>query len=190
MKKLLCLLGATLALASAGASQAAVIGFDTSAVIDIDNDTGQAVYREAGFSLSGPAASFLTIDGIGAGMSSGLFLGSGTTISVMADGGGQFSFAGLDAGGFDSATAMLSITGVFSDMTQVSSMVQLTALDSFSFNGLLGLSELRISADADVVLDNLGVASPVPEPGSTALLLLGVGTLLTMRRFAPTRAKL
>src|SRR5688572_16049690 len=115
MKKLLCLLGAGLALAGAGASQAAVIGFDTSAGIDLDNDTGQALYREAGFSLTGPAAAFLTIDGIGSGMSSGLFLGSGTTLSVMADGGGQFSFAGLDAGRFDSGTAaMLSITGIFS----------------------------------------------------------------------------
>lgn len=183
MHKLLRTLTAALALSAAASGHAAVIGFDTASVIDIDNGTNLATYSEAGFAITGDAASFLTIDGIGTGASGGLFLVGGSTLSLTAQDGSLFSFSGLDAGLFGSDPATLSLTGIFGDSSQLSSNLALSDLGSFSFANFNGLSELRISSNADAVLDNvMTAASPVPEPGTTAMLLLGLGALVGTRR--------
>lgn len=181
---------AALALSAAASSHAAVIGFDTGAEIAIDNDTNLATYSEAGFSLTGMAASFLTIDGIGSGASGGLFLAQGNTLSLTAQDGGLFRFTGLDAGLFGAdLAALLDVTGIFADSTSVGATRTLAELTSEGFVGFDGLSELRISATADLVLDNLlAEASPVPEPGTVAMLLLGLGALTGARRAAGKRA--
>jgi hypothetical protein len=181
---------AALALA-APLAQASVINFDQPAVIDIDNATGQGVYREAGFALSGDAAGFLQLDGIGTGGSAGLFLLAGNTLSIMAGNGGLFSFMGLDAGAYDpSAPATLDILGIYADNTQQSLPLSLAGLGMFAVSPWSGLTELRLTARADAILDNVAVSSSgsaVPEPGSAAMLMLGFGVLLGVRRSGRAR---
>lgn len=184
MKKFIRLLTAAAALSCASISQAEVIDFDIPTTIEIDNESGIATYSEDGFAITGTAASFLTIDGIGTSMSPGLFLVGGDTISLRSANNGLFSFAGLDAGPFGSDLAtVLSITGLFGDNTQLTTMIELADFGSYKLSGFTGLTELRFSAAADVVLDNLLVSgAEVPEPGSVALLLLGAGAMVGARR--------
>lgn len=190
MKKLIRLLTAAAALSCAAFSQAGVIDFNTPAIIDIDNASGIATYSEDGYAITGTAASFLTIDGIGAGMSAGLFLVGGDTVSLRSANGSLFSFSGLDAGSFGSdLETMLTITGVFGDSTALTTMITLADFGTYALSGLTGLTELRISAAADVVLDNIRVeGGEVPEPGSIGLLLLGAGALVAARRRAGQKA--
>ena len=190
MHKLILKLTAALAMSAATLCHAATVGFDTDNLIDIDNSSNLASYSEAGFNLTGQAASFLTIDGVGTGMSGGLVLLGGNTLRLSADNGGLFSFSGLGAGLYDPAmAAMLKVTGIFGDSTQRTSVVTLGNFGHLDFAGLNGLSELRLSANADVVFDDLMLtASPVPEPGPAAMLLLGIGTLVAARRVAKARS--
>jgi hypothetical protein len=181
MRKLLCTLAALVAVTAAPAASAATIDFDSPGLIEIDNSNGQATLREDGFALRGEAAGFLTIDDLGTGGSGGLVLLGGNSISLGTLDGTLFNFSGLDAGRFDSGTsAMLSLTGIFGGNTQLSTMVTLGELASLSLTDWNGLSELRLSASADLVIDNIQV-SPVPEPDTVAMLLLGLGALGALR---------
>lgn len=184
MQKFIPYLIAAAALSCASISQAGVIDFNTPAIIDIDNSSGIATYGEDGYAISGAAASFLTIDGIGADITAGLFLVGGETISLRAANGSLFSFTGLDAGPFGSDPGtVLSFTGVFDDITQLTRMITLAEFGNYTLPDFAGLTELRISASADVVLDNIMVnGGEVPEPASSALLLLGAGAIAAVRR--------
>lgn len=178
MRKSLCMLAAVLAVSAAPAATAAVVDFNAPGLIVIDNDTNRASYNEAGFSLMGEAASFLTIDDLGSGGSGGLVLFGGNSVSIVSADRLPFNFLGLDAGLFDPNTpAMLSLTGIVGGGGQFSTTVTLGSLASLPLTDWTGLSELRLSASADLVIDNLQV-SPVPEPGMAAMLLLGMGGLL------------
>lgn len=181
MRKLLCTLAAVLAVTAAPAVTAAVIDFDAPGLIEIDNATNRATYNEDGFSLAGDAAGFLTIDGLGSGASGGLVLFGGNSISLVSMDGILFNFLGLDAGLFDPDTpAILSLTGIVGGNEQLSTTLALGDLTSLSLTGWTGLSELRLSASADLAIDNVQV-SPVPEPDVAAMLLLGLGTLVALR---------
>lgn len=181
MRKLLCTIGAALAMTAAAPVTAALIDFDTPGVITVDNVTSLATYTEDGFSLTGNAAGFLPIDFVGSDMSGGLVLFSGNSISLTAGNGSLFDFSGLDAARFDPATpAILSLTGIFGNNSQLSVMLALGELASPQIMDWTGLSELRLSANADLVIDNVQV-SPVPEPDTVAMLLLGMGTLVALR---------
>ena len=104
MKKLPFLLAA---FCLAGSAQAAVLTFDDPGVVEIDN--GVATYTEAGFAISGLAASFLPIDQRLVG---GF---DATPFSLMLAGGGSFSLRSLDHDffdlGFGGAGSELTITG-------------------------------------------------------------------------------
>jgi hypothetical protein len=186
MKRLLGVLATACALGASQLAGAAVVNFDSPALIDIDNDSGRAVYREAGFALSGEAAGFLTIDGLGSAMTGALVLLDGSTVSLMANDGGLFSFAGLAAGSLDTqGSATLRVTGIFGDSSQLSALLALSQLDTVSAPMWTGLTELRFMADGDLVIDDLRLdAGEVPEPASVALLLLGIGVLVGVRRTA------
>lgn len=176
-----------------GASQfagAAVVGFDDPALIEIDNDSGRATYREAGFTLSGDAAGFLTIDGLGRDLSGGLVLLDGSTVSLMAAQGGPFSFGSLYAGRLaGEGAASLSITGIFGDSSQRNLALVLSDLASFTPAQWTGLTELRFAASGDLVIDEILVAAQVPEPASVAMLLLGLAALAGTRRHAVARRR-
>lgn len=186
MRKLMCTLAAALAMTVAPAVSAATLDFNNPGLIEIDNDTGVATYNEAGFSLRGDAAGFLTIDGLGTGSSGGLVLFSGNTITLDTTNGILFDFTGLDAGLLDSAmSGTLSLTGVFGTGTELSTMLALGELADLDLTPWYGLSELQLTASADVIIDNIQV-SPVPEPDTVAMLLLGMGALAGLRS-APVR---
>ena len=190
MKKLFGAAAAALVLGASPVAGAAVVNFDDPSLIEINNDNGRAVYREAGFRLDGEAAGFLTIDGLGSAFSGGLVLIDGSTVSLMANSGSAFSFSRLAAGALDPLTgASLSITGIFGDSSQRNLVLALGELDVFAPPMWTGLMELRFTAGGDLVLDDIGVAAAdVPEPGSIALLLLGVGMLARARRRAAVTA--
>lgn len=181
MHKLILALAVALT-ATAPLAQAAVVDFNSPGVIDIDNGTGRAVYREAGFTLAGNAAGFLPLDGAGTGGTGGLLLLAGNTISIMSGTGGAFDFSALDAGRYDPGTAAtLGIVGIFSDNTQQNLMLTLAGLGAQPVSTWSGLTELRFTASADVVVDNVAL-SAVPEPGSVAMLVLGLGAVFGIRR--------
>ncbi|MFC5511631.1 PEP-CTERM sorting domain-containing protein [Massilia jejuensis] len=190
MKKLLGALAAALVLGASPVAGAAVVNFDNPSLIDIDNGSGRAVYREAGFRLDGEAAGFLTIDGLGSAFSGALVLIDGSTVSLRADGGGPFSFSSLVAGALDpEAGATLSITGIFGDSSRRDTMLALADLGTATLPMWTGLTELRFTADGDLVLDDIGLdAAQVPEPASIATLLLGIGMLAGVRRRAVRKA--
>ena len=192
MKTLLRTLAAALALGASQVAGAAVINFNDPALIEIDNDSGRATYREAGFALTGEAAGFLTIDGLGSAMTGGLVLLDGSTVSLMAGDGGPFSFSRLVAGRLDAqGAATLNITGIFGDGSQLSTMFALSDLATLPTPMWTGLTALLFAASGDLVIDDIGVdaaAAEVPEPASTAMLLLGMGALLGARRVAAARA--
>lgn len=180
-------LAAALALGTAQYAGAAVIHFDQPGLIEIDNDTNRALYREGAFALTGEAAGFLTIDGLGSAMSGALVLLDGSVISLMRQDGELFSFSGLVAGRLDAQTpASLSLTGIFGDQGRRSETVALADLGSITLPMWTGLTELRLSAAGDLVLDDIVVGGPdgvpVPEPASIAMLVLGLGALAAIRR--------
>lgn len=184
MKKLLGALAAALVLGASPVAGAAVVNFDNPSLIDIDNGSGRAVYREAGFRLDGEAAGFLTIDGLGSAFSGALVLIDGSTVSLRAGSGSPFSFSSLVAGALDpQAGAVLSITGIFGDSSRRDTMLALADLGTATLPMWTGLTELRFTADGDLVLDDIGLdAAQVPEPASIATLLLGIGMLAGVRR--------
>jgi hypothetical protein len=187
MKKLIGALAAACALGASQLAGAAVVNFNNPGLIDIDNSSGRAVYREAGFALGGEAAGFLTIDGLGSGMTGALVLLDGSTVSLMANNGGLFSFAGLAAGSLDpQGSATLRLTGIFGDSSQLSTVLALSQFGTVTAPMWTGLSELRFMAAGDLVIDDIRLdAGEVPEPASAAILLLGLGVLLGVRRSAP-----
>lgn len=189
MHKLLRTLTVALALGASQYAGAAVINFNNPALIEVDNDSGRAIYREAGFALAGDAASFLTIDGLGSASTGGLVLLNGNTVSLTADNGGLFALSGLFAGRLDAQTeATLNIIGFFGDSSQLSIMLPLSELANISSAMWSGLTELRFAASGDLVIDDILVdAAQVPEPASITMLLLGMGVLVTARRVAATR---
>jgi hypothetical protein len=164
------------ALCVGGAAQAAVLTFDDPGVVEIENNV--ATYTEAGFTVSGLAASFLPID---------LRLVGGfdaTPFSLMLVGGGEFSLRSLDYDffdlGFGDASSELTITGLLDGITVASRTVNLSGPDSLMFDAdWAKLSEVSFSGNAGFSLDNIdALASAVPEPGTLALgclALLGLG---------------
>lgn len=190
MIKLLRTLTAALALAASQMAGAAVINFDSPGLIEIDNDSGRALYREPGFALRGEAAGFLTIDGLGNAGTSALVLLDGSTVSLTAGMGGLFNFSGLTAGRLDAqGVATLDILGIFGDSSQRTLMLALSGLDAFALGPWMGLTELRLTASGDLVIDDiLADANEVPEPASIAMLALGLGMLLGLRKTRRARA--
>lgn len=182
MQKLFSKLALALALGTCSVAQAGVINFDTPALIDIDNNTGVGTYSESGFAITGLAGSFLQIDGVGTGMTAGLALFADSAVTLAKGMGTPFSFSGLDAGLFDpTAAGSLTITGFFENNTQENITIMLSDLSSYAFTNWKDLTSLSLSASADLVLDTLVVDADVPEPGSVAMILLGLVALGSFR---------
>lgn len=168
------------ALGAAGQAQATVITFDDPAPITIDAN-GIATYTESGFTLSGPAATFLPID---ASLIGGF--DPAASLSLKAVGGATFSLASLDDEfvdlGIDETPGLLSVVGILNGITVGSRVVALGDLATATFGSSFGsLTEVTFTSSSAFALDNInattGVAAPVPEPSTwllTALALAGV----------------
>ena len=184
MKHALSRLACAAALTFSLGAQAAVVTFDTMGPIDIDNNTNVATYQESGFTLSGQAASYLTVGGIGSAGSGGLFLATGNPLTLALTGGGLFNLLSLDYGLLSPPGAGdLTVEGLLDDNSLLTAMLALGDLASFQFQGWSGLRSVTFSATADLVLDNINA---VPEPGTAALAALALsGLALARRRRAP-----
>jgi hypothetical protein len=177
----LTLLAATVLLGLAGAAQAAPVRFDNPDPVSIDAGN-VATYIEGGFSLSGQAADFLLLDdGTGNGWLVGGFLGAGP-LTLRPVAGGTFGLASLDFGFFDlgDTPGQLAITGLLNGQAVAMQTLALGATSTAQFgNQWRSLSEVTFTATSGFQLDNI---TAVPEPGSVALLVVGLGGLVLSRR--------
>ena len=181
MKHLLIAAALVAALCSGGAAQAGVLTFDDPAIVDIDNNIGIATYTERGFTISGPAASFLTLnDSLVGGID------ASTPFSLKALGGGPFSLLSLDHAffdlGFGAPPGALIVTGLLNGVQVASQQLSLGDLASFGFGaGWARVSEVTFSGTTGFALDNLSVLA-IPEPGTLALTAAGLAAVLFSRR--------
>ena len=185
MRNVLSTLACAVALCAGPAAQAALVTFNNPTLIDIDPVTNVASYNEAGFTFSGDAASFLPLDFIGSGGSGGLFVVANSLLKLSASSGGLFDLQSLDFGLFDPLNTtpppLLVVEGLLANNSLLTQTLGLGALASFGFTNWTGLQEVRFSANADFVLDNV---SAVPEPASWALIALALVGLGVSRRRA------
>ena len=192
MKKLLGRFACVAAFFLATSAQAALLTFDPPVeVIEIDNVTGVATYKEGGFRITGDAASYLPLFGIGAGGSDGLLVFANNPITLMAAGGGLFNLPGLDYAAVDlfavglDPTASLLVSGLVNVGGLLEKKMPLDALgfNRFSFQGWENLTQVSFAANADFVLDNVNaVRQPIPEPASLALVSVALAGLALARR--------
>jgi len=170
MNRSLLALALAAALCSGGAAQASLITFNNPGVIAIDNNTGIATYSEAGYVITGPAASFLPIDSAMVGG----FDATAFTLSQM--GGGSFTLQSLDLAAFDLGfgPGTLLVLGLVGGTQVASRSFDLANTGSVLFDGAwANLTSISFSASGGFALDNI---STVPEPGG--FMLAGAGLLL------------
>ncbi|MDB5851007.1 MAG: hypothetical protein JWP29_4759 [Rhodoferax sp.] len=171
-----------------GNAQAALVSFDTPALIDIDPVTSVATYVESGLRFTGAAAAFLPIDGVGSGGSGGLVVLAGGLLRLSNAAGGVFTLASIDAGLFDptGGGADLMAHALFADNSTQELLLPLGGLAAFAFTNWANLSEVTFSAQADFVLDNVladtGAPGTVPEPASPYLMGAALVAYVMARR--------
>lgn len=161
------------------AASAAVITFDPASVINVNSDP--ATYDEAGFRLSGPAVSFIPLDGIGSGTpaSQGLFVFSNNTLTLTSLGGGMFNLIGFDFSAADpfgfgtDPDATLLVSGLFGAGALPQTQELFLNNTGTAFQPWMNLSAVNFSSSADFALDNITVQN-VPEPSAMALVGVAV----------------
>lgn len=183
MKKILAGLACAAAFGAAPVTQAAVVTFNNPGIVEVDNTTNIATYTEAGLKISGDAASFLPIDGIGVDSSGALVVQPYSTLRLFVDS-GTFDLLSASLGVFDAfgAGAMGTVNIVGGGMTSMISLAQLT---SFSFAGYTNLQQVTFTSDVAFILDNINFeanGAAVPEPASLGLAGVALAGLMAARR--------
>ncbi|MBW8847807.1 MAG: PEP-CTERM sorting domain-containing protein [Burkholderiales bacterium] len=169
MNRLLGTLALAAALCSGGTAHAGLVNFDNPGLVDIDSN-GVATYGEAGYVITGPAASFLPIDGTMVGG----FDATSFTFGLL--GGGSFGLKSLDVAPYDLGfgPGTLALVGLVGSTQVASRNVDLAGGGSLSFDSnWANLTSVSFSATGGFALDNIAT---VPEPGS--FMLAGAGLLL------------
>jgi len=191
MKNLLYRIVCVAACCLATGAQATLLTFDPPLeVIEVDDVTSIATYKEGGFRITGDAASYLPLFGIGTGGSDGLLVFANNPITLTAAGGGVFNLLGLeyaviDAGFGLAPNATLMVSGV---LTGGGSLHQILSLDDLGFDVStfpvwINLTQVSFAANADFVLDNISAApQPIAEPSSLALVGAALAGLALARR--------
>ena len=194
MNKMLAILSCAVALSLSCSAGAAVLTFDSPPLIDIDPASNVATYREAGFTITGAAASYLPIDNVGTRGTGGLVILADGRVKLTSSDGGLFTLNSFDYGLFDSIdSGALNVNGLLSDNRQLSNILPLGSFKNFAFQGWTSLREVNFIANADFVIDNISAVSgtgdqggggggnAVPEPGTLALMSLAAAGLIGAR---------
>ena len=180
MKKLITAVACAAALCVGGAARAGVLTFDDPGVIDIDNVTNVATYTENGFTISGQAATFLTLASTLVGGIDGT-----SSLSLKALGDGAFSLLSLDYAffdlGFGAPPGTLTLIGLLGGAQVASEVLSLGAVAHFGFGAdFQNVTEVTFTGSSGFALDNI---SAVPEPGTMALTTIALmGMVLRVRR--------
>ena len=164
-------------------AQADVITFDDPDPVVVDEATNIATYTEAGLKISGEAAMFLPIDAFGVGGSPALVVQPNSPLRLFAES-GTFDLVSASFGAFsffdDTPTGTLSITA-----GNMSRIIDLGALSSFSFEGFTDLQQVTFTSDIAFIIDDINFevdAAEVPEPASWGLAGLALAGVLAARK--------
>lgn len=158
-----------------------VLTFDNPGFVNFNLDGSQTLV-EGAYALNGPLFSFLPIDNGG----NGVIDSNGTPFSLQQVGGGVFSLLGLDFA-FDPIFGGVpggdfNVVGLLNGTQVAMQTLTLGSLASAAFNdSWKSLTSVTFSATSGFYIDNVAV---VPEPGSLALVALGLGALVASGRRA------
>ena len=171
-------------------------GVATASVVDFQNTSGSfglsSTYSNQGLTFQTAGPQYVYANGAGANNGTQYFIESGG-VTVTADGGATFSLNAFDTGlsYYTGSAGTVQVLGNLLGGGTVSKTLNLTqTFQSVSFSGFNNLTSFYISPVSNggyLALDNirfneLANASAVPEPGSLALLALGLAGVGALRR--------
>lgn len=186
----LCLGSALLAITAAGSAETITFsGLPTTGFPPLTSP-----YTEGGFTVTNTAGQYYAGDAFGDPTPDLFEYEGASTITVVASGGGDFTFLDMDLANY-SASGTYTFTGSLDGSTVFSLTGDIAGADTFSAyaspNALAPIDELTVTLDnaqGESDLDNITVNAIASTPEPSSFLLLGSGLLgvagMLRRRFA------